>query len=199
MNGGDISTSSKEDATDLTAVRRRWRECANARCEPPPLNICLYEDKPGLPEVDVDATWTIGTDGGKQVPIRQTRVCIFHLTPILREEHCPRTGTIANAEDVTFLKTGAARSGGEGEVMGLITVRVICDRVPTKSGETEPRVRFRSQANRYVRRLWKVEHLRFPVVDLVKFGQREVRLYRRCRRRVRQESQLRASVDQQRG
>jgi hypothetical protein len=55
-----------------------------------------------LAKINVNAAWTIGTNGGEKVPPAEANEGIFHLTTIAGEEDSASPRTITNTQDITL-------------------------------------------------------------------------------------------------
>lgn len=117
--------------------------------------------------------------GGKEVPFSEANESVFHFATVACEKDSAGARSIAHAKNVPLLELRAKRGGGKGVVVRFIASGMVGDREATVPGQTEGRIRFRSQTDRYCRGLGQIEHLDFPVVDFVELWQGKVRLYTR--------------------
>jgi hypothetical protein len=124
------------------------------------------------------AAWTIGAYSWEEVVAVKSNKRILEFTTVSGEKDSPTPWPIAHTDDVTFLERRGQWRGCEGIIVGLVTVGVISDGVSRVTGKTEMGIWLCSQSNSNVCTFGEIEHFYFPVVDLVKFGKREVGLDR---------------------
>ena len=157
----------EENAATLAAVRRGRGKSTNTRGKTPFLDIRLDENKAGLSKVDMDATGPVCADRREEVPPGEPNEGILCLSAIPGKENGSGTGTVSNAENVALLEQGPKLGRGKRVVVALFAARMIGDRVSIVAGHAERGVRLCSEADGDVRGRREVEHLHFPVIDLV--------------------------------
>lgn len=76
----------------------------------------------------MNRAWAVGTDRWKQVLRAVVVGDVFKLLAIAGEENCPRTGSVANADDVALEKWRAVRCRRERLVVSAMTGRLVGNR-----------------------------------------------------------------------
>ena len=124
------------------------------------------------------AAGTVGTYSGEEVVTVESNESILKFTTVSGEKDSPTSWPIADTNDVPFLKRRGQWRSCERVIVGLVTIGVISDGISRVTRETEMGIRLCSQAESNVCIFGEIEHLYFPVVNFVQFGQREVGLDR---------------------
>jgi hypothetical protein len=174
---GDTPTGFEQNAAAFTAISRWGCQSAYTWGQTPLLHVGLDENKAALPEIDMQATRTIGANGGKEVVTVEANKRILKFTTVACEKNCPTSWSIADANNIPFFEWWSQGRGSEWVIVGLVTVGVVCDGISTLTGKTEMRIGLGSQTDSNVRILWQVEHFDFPVIDLVQFGKWKIGLH----------------------
>ena len=110
--------------TPLLAPIRRWRrKTACHGGQTPFLDIGLYEDEATLAEVDVDRTWTIGSDGGEEILRLETMDNVVELFAVACEEDGASSGSVADAHNVALDVFGPIEGRDKGLVIATVAAR----------------------------------------------------------------------------
>jgi hypothetical protein len=76
----------------------------------------------------MNCAWTVGADRWKQVLRPVVMGDVFKLLAIASEENCPRTGSVANADDIALEKWRAVGCRRERLVVSAMTSRLVGNR-----------------------------------------------------------------------
>lgn len=92
----------QKNAALLTAVR--WRRCkaASHRCKAPFFDVCFYEYKSTLPEVDVYSTRSVSADRWEEILGLEAMSHIIQFLAVAREEYRACARPIPNANNVAL-------------------------------------------------------------------------------------------------
>jgi hypothetical protein len=101
---GDPHGRFEQNAAAFAAVS--WWGCQSAytRGQTPLLYIGLNENKATLSKIDMQATRTVGANGGKEIVAVEPNERILEFPAVTCEENCPASWPIADTNDVSFFE-----------------------------------------------------------------------------------------------
>jgi len=124
-----LGTSFQQNATLLRSIRG-WRSQASSDgSETPFFDVGLDENEAGLPEVDVNSSGTICSNGGEEILCLETVNYLLKFLTVASEEDSASSRTITHADDIALDQGGTIRSRAKWLVITASTGGLVSNRV----------------------------------------------------------------------
>jgi len=101
---GDTPARFEQNAAAFTAISRWGCQSAYTWGQTPLLHVGLDKNKAALPEIDMQATGTIGANSRKEVVTVEANKRILKFTTVACEKNCPASWSIADANNISFFE-----------------------------------------------------------------------------------------------